>query len=222
MPISELLLIPNLISLSRVALTPLLGYLLWRNDPQSTAICLLLLVVAGITDALDGYYARKLNLRSELGLILDPLADKIFAAVLVVELILFRDFPVWLATAIIGRDVLFAIAGAVLIGKRKVPLASNLTGKYAFFSVVVLIGFSVLSFETGVRIVAGFTLVLLLLSMIFYFRSMLQILRGVEPKQFVDKPIFRRLRISATAVVLVFCLVLLIMEKLLGKSPLAW
>lgn len=222
MPISELLLIPNLLSLSRVALTPLIGYFLWRNDPVSTAICLMLLVVAGITDALDGYYARKLNLRSDLGLILDPLADKIFAAVLLIELIIFRDFPLWLAVAVIGRDLLFAIAGAALIGRRKVPLASNLTGKYAFFSVVVLIGFSVLSFESGVKIVAVFTLLLLLMSAIFYFRAMLQVLQGVEPSRFVDKPFYRRMRVGGATIVLIFCIVLFVMEKLFGLRPLPW
>lgn len=217
MPISELLLIPNLLSLSRVALTPVIGYFLWRNDPASTAICLLLLVVAGITDALDGYYARRLNQRSDLGLILDPLADKIFAAVLLIELILFRDFPFWLALAIIGRDLLFAIAGAALIGRRKVPLASNLTGKYAFFSVVVLIGFSVISFDSGVNIAAVFTLVLLLMSMIFYFRAMLRVLHGVEPSGFVDKPSYRRMRVGGAAIVLILCIVIFVMERLMGQ-----
>ncbi|MCM2272494.1 MAG: CDP-alcohol phosphatidyltransferase family protein [candidate division Zixibacteria bacterium] len=222
MPISELLLIPNLLSLSRVALTPLIGYFLWRNDSVSTAICLALLVVAGITDALDGYYARKLNLRSDLGLILDPLADKIFAAVLLIELIIFRDFPVWLAVAVIGRDLLFAIAGAALIGKRKVPLASNLTGKYAFFSVVVLIGFSVLSFESGVKIVAVFTLLLLVMSAIFYFRAMLRVLHGVEPGRFVDKPFYRWTRVGGASIVLICCAVIFIMERLCGLRPLPW
>jgi CDP-diacylglycerol--glycerol-3-phosphate 3-phosphatidyltransferase len=222
MPRPELLLIPNLLSLSRVLLTPVIGYFLWRNDPFSTAICLLLLVVAGITDALDGYYARRLKLTSKLGLILDPLADKIFAAVLIGELILFRNFPVWLAAAIIGRDLLIGCVGLAILGRRRITMASNLTGKYTFFSIVVLIGFSILSFESGVKFVAIITLLLLAGSLINYARAMIRLLHGVEPRVFHDRPLFQALRIGTTAVLLAICVVFFVMEKILGKYPLLW
>lgn len=222
MPRPELLLIPNLLSLSRVLLTPVIGYFLWRNDPLSTAICLLLLVVAGITDALDGYYARRLNLTSKLGLILDPLADKLFAAVLVVELILFRNFPVWLAVAIIGRDLLIGFAGLAILGRRKITMASNLTGKYTFFSIVILIGFSILSFQSGVKFVAVLTLLLLVASLAIYTRVMIRLLHGVAPRVFHDRPLFEALRIGTTVVLLVICVVFFVMEKILGKYPLPW
>ena len=222
MPRPELLLIPNLLSLSRVLLTPVIGYFLWRNDPLGTAICLLLLVVAGITDALDGYFARRLNLTSKLGLILDPLADKLFAAVLVVELILFRNFPIWLAVAIIGRDLLIGFAGLVILGRRKITMASNLTGKYTFFSIVILIGFSILSFESGLKFVAVLTLLLLVASLAIYTRVMIRLLHGVAPRVFQDRPLYQTLRLGSIVLVLVICVIFFVMEKVQGNYPLPW
>ena len=89
--------IPNLVSLSRIAMVPFLGYYLARGDDRSTLICAILMIVAGITDGLDGYLARRLGQISKLGIALDPVADKIFAGALVLLLIFYRDFPIWLA-----------------------------------------------------------------------------------------------------------------------------
>lgn len=218
---SELFLIPNLLSLSRIALTPVVGYFLWRNDSASTLVCLLLLVVAALTDALDGWAARKMGKITQLGLILDPLADKIFAALLIVELILFRDFPVWLASAIIGRDLLILLAGLIILDKRKVAVGSTLTGKYAFFAIVVLIGCSVIRFDSGVKIVAVFTLLLLVASLLIYARVFLAQVRGTTIPPFVDRPLYQFMRIGATAFVLTFCLWVYLGEKF-GILPLPW
>ncbi len=221
MNISELFLIPNLLSVSRIALTPVVGYFLWRNDSASTLVCLALLVVAALTDALDGWAARKMGKITQLGLILDPLADKIFAALLILELILFRDFPVWLASAIIGRDLLILAAGIIILDKRKVAVGSTLTGKYAFFSIVVLIGCSVIRFDSGVKIVAVFTLLLLVASLPIYARVFLAQMRDVSIPPFVDRPRYQLMRIGATALVLAFCLWVFLGEKF-GILPLPW
>lgn len=218
---SELLLIPNLLSLSRIALTPVVGYFLWRNDSASTVVCLVLLAIAALTDALDGWAARKMGKITQLGLILDPLADKIFAALLIVELILFRDFPVWLASAIIGRDLLILAAGMIILDKRKVAVGSTLTGKYAFFSIVILIGCSVIRFDSGVKIVAVFTLLLLVASLLIYARVFFAQVRGRTIPPFVDRPRYQIMRISATALVLAFCLWVYVGEKF-EIVPLPW
>lgn len=218
---SELLLLPNLLSLSRIALTPAVGYFLWRNDSASTLICLVLLVVAAITDALDGYAARKMGLISQLGLILDPLADKIFAAVLIIELILFREFPVWLAAAIIGRDLIILLAGLVILDKRKRAVGSTLTGKYTFFAIVILIAFSVIRFDSGVKIAAVFTLLLLAGSLLVYARVFIAQLQGNQIKPFADRKLYRWLRLGLTAIALLFCLWVYLAERF-GILPLPW
>lgn len=213
MPRSELLLIPNLLSLSRIVLTPVVGYFLWRNDPQSTLICLGLLVIAALTDALDGYVARRMNLISKLGLILDPLADKIFAAVLIIELILFRDFPLWLAVGIIGRDLLILLAGLMILDKKNVASSSTLTGKYAFFAIVILIVCSVVRFEAGLKIVAVCTVLLMAASLGVYARLFRKQLRGEVIHPFVDRKQYQVIRIGLAALVILFCVWIYLAEQ---------
>jgi cardiolipin synthase len=122
----EFLLIPNLLSLLRLLLIPIVVYLVMRG--LNTA-ALLLILLGMATDILDGYLARRLNQITELGKIIDPLGDKIGTAALVVTLALYRDFPVWAAIFVIGRDVaiLFGAAFYIAIGQ-PIPM-SNLLGK---------------------------------------------------------------------------------------------
>jgi ABC-type uncharacterized transport system permease subunit len=87
---------------------------------------------------------------------------------------------------------------------------------------VILIGFSILSFQSGVQFVAIFTLLLLVASLIIYTRAMIRLLHGVEPRVFLDRPLFQALRIGTTAVLLAICAVFFVMEKILGNYPLPW
>jgi len=194
MPKGSIFQIPNLVSLSRIFLTPFVAYFLWKGDMQSTHICALLLILAGITDALDGYLARKLNQISDLGKTLDPLADKIMAGILVILLILFRDFPIWLAAVIIGRDLLIMVAGLILLQGRKVVVPSNLTGKYAFTAIVFLIVSYVYSFPFGIWFTTYITIFYITLSMYFYARVFVYIKKGLSPPVFKDKKIYMILR----------------------------
>jgi CDP-diacylglycerol--glycerol-3-phosphate 3-phosphatidyltransferase len=79
--------LPNLLTLSRILAVPLLVFLLWRPAPVDYAITFALYCVVGITDYLDGYLARAWGSISKLGQFLDPIADKIMVAAVVVMLI---------------------------------------------------------------------------------------------------------------------------------------
>ncbi len=186
--------IPNLVSLSRIFLTPFVAYFLWKGDLQSTHICALLLILAGITDALDGYLARKLNQVSELGKSLDPLADKIMAGILVILLILFREFPIWLALLIIGRDILILIAGLILLKGKKIVVPSNLTGKYAFAAIAFLIGSYIYNYPFGIWFTTNITIIYIVLSFYFYTRLFLAVKKGEALPLFNDKLIYKILR----------------------------
>lgn len=192
----ELLKIPNLLSLSRVALTPVVGYFLARGDSQSTVICIVLLAIAGITDGLDGLLARRMNLTSDLGRLLDPLADKLMAAALIVLLVFYRDFPVWLGAVIIGRDVVIVLAGSLLLGGKKIVLGSNITGKYTFTAIAVLLGSYVIRFPFGIAVTTWLTVGLVALSTVFYARVFLAVKKGEAPPAFHDRPLYAGLRIG--------------------------
>lgn len=75
--------IPNALTLSRIAISPVIGYLIVNH---SFTLGLSLLVIAGLTDALDGWIARRFKMSSALGSVLDPMADKILMTTLVVSL----------------------------------------------------------------------------------------------------------------------------------------
>lgn len=79
--------LPNLLTLSRILAVPILVFLLWRPAPVEYAITFVLYCLVGITDYLDGYLARAWGSISKLGQFLDPIADKIMVAAVLVMLI---------------------------------------------------------------------------------------------------------------------------------------
>lgn len=197
----ELTNLPNLLSISRVLLTPVIAWLLALDTDAATYICLGLLILAGITDFLDGFAARRIGYNGKLGKILDPIADKIMAGVLIILLILHRDFPIWLAAIIVGRDLLILIAGMLLLGNRRVVVPSNLTGKYAFASIAVLLACYVVQFDFGITMMTGISLALITLSMLLYTRTFITVRSGGEPHRFVDRPATSTGRILLTLLV---------------------
>ncbi len=82
-----MLTLPNLLTLSRIFAVPLLVFLLWRPAPLDYAVTFVLYCVVGITDYFDGYVARAQGSISRLGQFLDPIADKIMVAAVLVMLI---------------------------------------------------------------------------------------------------------------------------------------
>jgi len=199
---SEILQPANLLSLSRIGLAPFIGYYLWRSDNQATLICALLLIIAGVTDVLDGFVARRLNQVSRLGMVLDPLADKILAVALVVMLIFFRGFPLWLAVVIVGRDLLILVAGVVLLKGSDIVVPSNLTGKYTFAATAFLLGSYVIRFDFGATLMTYVTVTLVTASTIIYTRTFVLLKSGASTTPFADRPLYRITRAVVTLAVL--------------------
>jgi CDP-diacylglycerol--glycerol-3-phosphate 3-phosphatidyltransferase len=202
----QLLELPNLISLSRVFLVPFIGYYLAQNDNQSTLIAFILILIAALTDWLDGYLARKMNKISRLGVALDPVADKVFAGLLVILLIYFREFPIWLAVMIIGRDLLIMVAGGLALKKRGISVPSNLTGKYAFTFLAALLCSHVIRFEFGILVLTFITVGLLVLSIFNYSMVYFRIVRNIPQKLFQDRPIYQILRVTSSLIILIILL----------------
>ena len=85
-----MLTLPNLLTLSRILAVPILVFLLWRPTPIDYGITFILYCIVGITDYFDGYLARAQGRISRLGQFLDPIADKIMVAAVIVMLIASR------------------------------------------------------------------------------------------------------------------------------------
>jgi cardiolipin synthase (CMP-forming) len=102
--------LPNLICLIRIALIwPIAAALRGANMPAALA----LFALAGFSDGLDGYLAKRFNWTSELGKFLDPLADKLLLITVFVELAWLEMIPWWLAAAVVARDVMIALGALV-------------------------------------------------------------------------------------------------------------
>ncbi len=184
--LKEIFLLPNLISLFRVLITPVIGYCLYIDSELATYTALVLMFFAGISDALDGYIARKMNLVSDFGVAFDPICDKIFAIIMLVFLILFREFPLWLAGIILGRDLLIVFAGWLLLKGRKIVVPSNLTGKYTFASIALLLGSSTIRFPFGIETTTYFTLFFTVVSLLVYYRVFQKVKKGEPAPSFKD------------------------------------
>ena len=102
--------LPNLITIMRLFLVPLIIDLIVN---ASWTESFLVFVFAGLSDAVDGFLARHLHLRTELGAYLDPLADKALLVSIYVTLSVVQVLPVWITILVVARDVM--IMGAVVI-----------------------------------------------------------------------------------------------------------
>lgn len=123
---SQIFTIPNLISIFRILLLIPIGYFLWIDNLVAFGI---LAMIAFVSDFMDGMLARKLNQISELGKILDPLADKLSIGMAMIILYLKDAVPLWLLLIVVGRDVAILVVGLVLSGKYKLVVPSNFIGK---------------------------------------------------------------------------------------------
>lgn len=123
--------IPNTITLVRLALVPVTGWLLWQG---AYGLALIVFLSAAVSDFLDGVIARRFDLRSRLGATLDPIADKLNMFVATVLLAWQGLLPLWLAAAIVLRDVVIvggALAYRVMVGH--VEIAPTLLSKVNTF-----------------------------------------------------------------------------------------
>ena len=119
---SRVLTVPNLISLARLACVPLFLWMyIGRDEPIAAAV---LLAVLGATDWIDGWIARRYDQGSELGKVLDPVADRILLLSAVIALLVEGDVPVWVGVLILAREAMVSIAVLALAaaGARRIDV----------------------------------------------------------------------------------------------------
>src|SRR2546429_7210794 len=134
---------PNSITLSRIFSIPLLIWILSTNrfhtvDGEKELLASALFIAASITDGIDGYLARKRGQITTMGILLDPLADKLLIAAAFITLVQFnpRLVPAWIAVVIIGREFLVSGLRAIAASEGFTIEASDL-GKFKMFVQIV-------------------------------------------------------------------------------------
>jgi len=142
-PASWLQHIPNLITLFRIALIPVLAALLMQPGELRALLAAATFFLASWSDYLDGYLARRWNLSTNLGRILDPLADKLLVATALIMLVSLERqpaVPAWMAVVVIGRELAVTGLRAVALSRGYVHAAEEL-GKYKMvFQVLAMHG----------------------------------------------------------------------------------
>ena len=139
--------IPNWLCFLRIALIPIFSVLFIK---EHYIIAFVLMIIAAVTDLLDGKIARKYNMVSNLGKILDPIADKLSQVAIVIILIFkfwsFEGILKYLLFLFIAKELIMVIAGALLLTKGMRPVAAEMWGKvattvfYIFMIAIIAIG----------------------------------------------------------------------------------
>ncbi len=157
--------LPNLITIARIVMVPLI---IWLILIARMNLALAVFLLAGISDGIDGFIAKRFHMRTQLGAFLDPVADKLLLISIYVTLSIVDALPSWLAIIVVSRDVLI-IGGVVLAWLLDHPMEMrplviskiNTTVQIAFAGLYLL--FRTLQWPTemlvflGAPIVAAFT-----------------------------------------------------------------
>ena len=120
--------IPNILSVIRILLVPVFVWLYLKGHEL---FAIGVFITAGITDVVDGYIARKYNCISDLGKLLDPLADKLLQLSAFLCLYHSNLVPLWMPAAYFGKELLTALGAALVFGKKKLVVKSHVFGKLA-------------------------------------------------------------------------------------------
>jgi cardiolipin synthase len=134
---SRIVTLPNAISALRIALIPAFWVLI--VDPDTTTVGLLLFGAVMATDWVDGTIARRTGQVSDVGKVLDPVADRAVILAGLIALVVRGAFPVWAASLIVVRDVAVLVGGGLLLAGRKVRIDVRWVGKLATFSLMTAI-----------------------------------------------------------------------------------
>jgi cardiolipin synthase len=135
--VDRIVTVPNLLSFIRILLIPVFVLLILHHGTEAAGLVLLGAVVA--TDWIDGYIARHTGQVSNLGKVLDPVADRLAITAALLAMVARDAFPLWAALLVIVRDALILIAGVALLAAYKVRLDVRWIGKAATFGLMVAI-----------------------------------------------------------------------------------
>jgi CDP-diacylglycerol---glycerol-3-phosphate 3-phosphatidyltransferase len=145
--------IPNALTLTRIVLVPVLFIVLLKSPGKFLSfVAALVFALASITDFLDGYLARRMNLVTTLGKFLDPLADKLLVGVALIMMIQLDRVAPWIVALIVGREILVISLRMVAVREQIVIETTKMAKYKTGFQIAAVIG---LLIHYGYRIGPG-------------------------------------------------------------------
>ena len=191
-PRNQNLTIPNMLSVLRILLVPFFAHFFMRENIEASVVVLLL---SGLSDAVDGFIARKFNQITELGKILDPFADKITQGT--VAICVGIKYPIICPVLIIFivKELGMLILASQLITKKKKPGAAKWYGKVGtalfYITIVAVIGMDMMGITGGTftavaYVLLSLTAVMMVYAAYEYFRIYRRLLKSDDPEDYLD------------------------------------
>lgn len=168
--------IPNVLTIIRLLLIPGFVYYYFSSIENGNRIAIVLFAVAGLTDILDGFIARRYNLVTRLGIVLDPLADKLMLLAVLVSITMKGQIPFWVIVVVAIKETLLILGAITLFNDHDIVVPANIYGKLstiAFYIAIIAITFDV---PYGRVMLDGFVLVTIVALMV-YINSYISIRR---------------------------------------------
>lgn len=136
--------IPNILTVLRFLLIPAFVYYFFSAFENGIRIATGIFILAGLTDILDGYIARKYNLVTRLGIIMDPLADKLMLLTVLVSITVKHQIPLWIIFVVAAKEILMVLGAITLFNDHDIVVPANRFGKLstiAFYIAVLTMTF---------------------------------------------------------------------------------
>jgi cardiolipin synthase len=178
--------IPNLITLARILLVPVL---VWAIASEQNRIAFGLFLAAGVSDAIDGFLAKRFGMATPLGAYLDPLADKAMLVSIYVALAIVGVIPLWLVILVVSRDIM--IVSAVILSwvvDKPVKLKPHPVSKLNTVAQIALallvlasLGFE-FNADIAIAVMMALVAILTLLSVAFYLAEWVRHMNEPEPR----------------------------------------
>ena len=175
----KIITIPNILSFIRLCLIPLIVWLyVGKEDPLLTGV---LVLISGLTDIVDGFIARTFNMISDVGKVLDPIADKATQGVVIILLATTYPLMFWIIGLMVIKELFMGITGYMIIRKCDIVLAAEWYGKAAtvMLSAVMathLFWPNIPLIASNIIIISGIAMVLL--SIVLYAKRNFEYLLG--------------------------------------------
>jgi CDP-diacylglycerol--glycerol-3-phosphate 3-phosphatidyltransferase len=131
--------VPNALSAARIALVPVLLWILFADPYGGSLTAAALFAIASITDVVDGHLARSRGLVTEVGKVLDPLADKLMVVSVLLSLVVLDRVPFWAVAIILGREVAVSVLRSRAAKRGNVEVGARPLGKAKMALQVVLV-----------------------------------------------------------------------------------
>lgn len=172
--------LPNFLTTIRFLLVPLFIYVFFHEGQSNILYATYIFILAGVTDVLDGYIARKYNLITKWGQAMDPLADKLMLLTVLVCFTIKDYLPVWVITIVGLKEILMILGGLFLYYKKdKIVVPANKFGKIA--TVIFYVAILYMAFKLPYSmILISFAIIFALFALIKYIQHFRQLQKNAS------------------------------------------